>query len=497
MFVMARKWLICLILLSMAAALVMSSVWAQGGDNPVTTYELNMRTGPGGQYDTITILPPNTPLVLEARSEDISWVLGHTEDGAYRGWVAAVYLTYPLGYAAARLPVSGEIMNAPAQPAPQGQAPAESAPAQAAPSEAMAYTTYGLNVRSGPGTNYSAIAIVPGGTPLIPEARNGDASWVLAHTTDGATRGWLASLYLRFVGVSAASLPYSQETVNVPAGGGASNVPSTTGGVYDGIVMGSFDPSTVSGIDLAAVPIVGQSTATARALFLKGRDMGRDPNVLAKVGDCSTEHWYFLKQLSWGQYDLGQYSNLQDVIGHFGESFAYDSLASHNGYNANSVMDPGWADPTMCQSGESPLLCEYRMHNASVAVIMFGTSDLLSMSAYEFDFYMREIVRLTEEQGVIPILSTFPGNLNFPNHTILYNQIVVRIAMDNDLPLINLWLALESLPNHGLESDGFHLDLPPGDTSCVFVGDNLQNGYPTRNLVTLQTLDAVWRGAMQ
>jgi uncharacterized protein YraI len=498
--VMVRKWLLCLVLVSLATAPVMPSVWAQSGDNPVTTYQLNMRTGPGGQYDTITILPPNTPLVLEARSEDISWVLGHTEDGVYRGWVAAVYLTYPLGYAAARLPVSGEIMNAPAapaQPAPQGEAPAESAPAPAAPGEAMVYTTYQLNVRSGPGTNYSAIAVVPGGVSLIPEARNGDASWVLAHTPDGATRGWLASLYLRFVGVSAANLPYSQETINVPAGGSSGNVPSTTGGVYDGIVMGSFDPATVSGIDLAAVPIVGQSTGTARALFLKGRDMGRNPNVLAKVGDCSTEHWYFLKQLSWGQYDLGQYSNLQGVVDHFSESFAYDSLASHNGYNANSVMDPAWADPTMCQSGESPLECEYRVHNASVAVIMFGTSDLLSMSAYEFDFYLREIVRLTEEQGIIPILSTFPGNMNFPNHTILYNQIVVRIAMDNDLPLINLWLALESLPNHGLESDGFHLDLPPGDTSCVFVGDNLQNGYPTRNLVTLQTLDAVWRGAMQ
>ena len=119
------------------------------------------------------------------------------------------------------------------------------------------------------------------------------------------------------------------------------------------------------------------------------------------------------------------------------------------------------------------------------------------MSAYEFDFYLRDIVRITEEQGIVPILSTFPGNLNFPNHTVLYNQIVVRIAMDNDLPLINLWLALETLPNHGLESDGFHLDLPPGDTSCNLGGDNLQNGYPMRNLVTLQTLDAVWRGAMQ
>jgi len=79
---------------------------------------------------------------------------------------------------------------------------------------------------------------------------------------------------------------------------------------------------------------------------------------------------------------------------------------------------------------------------------------------------------------------------------VLYNQIVVRVAMDNDIPLINLWRALESLPNHGLESDGFHLDLPPGDTSGVFTADNLQNGYPMRNLVTLQTLDVVMRGAM-
>jgi formylmethanofuran dehydrogenase subunit E-like metal-binding protein len=74
---------------------------------------------------------------------------------------------------------------------------------------------------------------------------------------------------------------------------------------------------------------------------------------------------------------------------------------------------------------------------------------------------------------------------------------VVKIAMDNDIPLINLWLALESLPNHGLEMDGFHLDEPPDARSCYLVGDYLQNGYPVRNLVTLQTLDAVWRGAMQ
>jgi hypothetical protein len=69
--------------------------------------------------------------------------------------------------------------------------------------------------------------------------------------------------------------------------------------------------------------------------------------------------------------------------------------------------------------------------------------------------------------------------------------------LDNDIPLINLWLALESLPNHGVEADGFHLGEQPNDNSCYLTEDYLRYGYPVRNLVTLRTLDNVWRGAMQ
>src|SRR5690606_23543873 len=100
------------------------------------------------------------------------------------------------------------------------------------------------------------------------------------------------------------------------------------------------------------------------------------------------------------------------------------------------------------------------------------------------------------ELGVIPVLSTFPGNLNFWNHTILYNKIVVKLAREYDVPLINLWLALEAVPNHGLEPDGFHLGEPLDDPANL-EGPNLQTGYPMRNLVTLQTLDAIWRGVMR
>ncbi|MCZ7539605.1 MAG: SGNH/GDSL hydrolase family protein [Anaerolineae bacterium] len=185
------------------------------------------------------------------------------------------------------------------------------------------------------------------------------------------------------------------------------------------------------------------------------------------------------------------------MINHFGESLAYDGEATHNGFNANAVLMSMWANPAACQEGESPLECEFRLHRPSVAIIMFGTSDLLVMSPAQFNTFMRQIVDDSIEAGVIPILSTFPGNLGFWKETILYNQIVVRIALDYDIPLINLWLALESLPNHGLEPDGFHLGEPPYGASCTLTDPYLSTGYTTRNLVTMQTLDAVWRGAMQ
>jgi uncharacterized protein YraI len=468
---------------------------AQDGGDASTTYQLNMRAGAGTNYDIMATLPAGTPVILEARNGDTSWVLGHTVDNAHRGWLASLYLTYQPGYAAVRLPVSSEVLNAPAQPAADDAPPAEELPAAAPTGGVGAFTNYQMNVRSGPGTNHSALGQIAANTGLVLEARNSDTSWVLFHTEDGAMRGWVSTLYLRF-SVSAASLPVSNETI-APAGPGPGSGDADTSANYGGINMGGFDPARVADIDLAAYPVVGRATGRARAIFLDGQSKGRNPNVVTSVGDCSSEHWAFLSPFAWGEYNLGGYGNLQPAIDHFGQSLAIDSQADHNGFNANAVLAPEWAYPGVCQTGENPLQCEFRVNNPSVAVIMFGTSDLLVMTPAEFDFFMREIVRQTIDAGVIPILSTFPGNMGFWDRTILYNQIVVRIALDNDIPLINLWLALESLPNHGLEPDGFHLGETPYGTACVLTAPYLQNGYPVRNLVTMQTLDAVWRGAMQ
>jgi hypothetical protein len=63
--------------------------------------------------------------------------------------------------------------------------------------------------------------------------------------------------------------------------------------------------------------------------------------------------------------------------------------------------------------------------------------------------------------------------------------------MEYDLPLWNFWLALQPLPDHGLQPDDAHI------TWGYNLFDEpleMERGWPIRNLTALQSLDAVWRG---
>lgn len=246
-------------------------------------------------------------------------------------------------------------------------------------------------------------------------------------------------------------------------------------------------------IDLTAYPILGTTTYTAQMTFRRGQRLGRDPHVLSKVGDCNSAEWLFLYPFGEGRYRLGPYPELQSVVAHYQDSLAYRSYAAHNGLNVMAVHEPLWADPKVCQAGETPLTCEYRLHNPSVAVIMFGTNDMLVLTPEQFDRNLRRVIVQTLQAGIVPILSTFPRHLPHPERSIRYNQLVVRVALDLNIPLINLWLALEPLPSHGIDDDGYHLNGPLTGAGDFASAANLQTGYPLRNLVTLQTLEGLWR----
>jgi hypothetical protein len=268
-------------------------------------------------------------------------------------------------------------------------------------------------------------------------------------------------------------------------------------------VLGQFDPASVRDIKLADYPIVPAISPAMREVYQAGLQQGNNPNVFAKLGDCMTENPYFLGPYSAGQYDLGEYTSLKPVIDRFighptrgqdwdKDSFATVGLASASGFNVAAPLDATWADPKWCQASESPLACEYRVTKPSIAIIMFGTNDVNYTDAATYDFYLRTIISETLGRNIVPILNTFPTRPEDPQKSLLLNQIVVRVAQDYDIPLVNLNRALEQLPNHGVNpQDTTHLTTPPDERVDVFTPENLQTGFTVRNLVTLQALEAV------
>lgn len=363
-----------------------------------------------------------------------------------------------------------------------------------AQSDPDAWTTALINVRAGPGTGYAVLSQFQPETALAVLARSPDYGWLLAVAVDRGVRGWVASGYVTFrAGFAVDRLPVS----DAPLDETAAALPPETLPQYEIVAMygtGDVVRTLAARIDLDAYPLIPEATATARRIYRQGQARGRDPHAIAKVGDCNSVGYVFLHPFGEGRYELGDYSALQPVIDHFGASFTVLTRAAHNGMNAAAVLDPLWANPNACQPGESPLACEYRLHNPAFAVIMFGTNDLLALDAEQFDRSLRRVAVETMQAGIVPILSTFPRHLALPERSILYNQIVVRVAHDYNLPLINLWRALEPLPDHGIAADGFHLSGPLTGAGDFATPANLRTGFPLRNLLTLQALDAVWRG---
>jgi uncharacterized protein YraI len=99
------------------AAMLLLSVVDQGAvraeaPNAWATVQINLRSGPGTQFAALGTLPVNTPLVLEARNTDTSWVLVHTVDRTLRGWAKTTLLKISRDVSVYHLPGSDEQVTA-------------------------------------------------------------------------------------------------------------------------------------------------------------------------------------------------------------------------------------------------------------------------------------------------------------------------------------------------------------------------------------------------
>jgi hypothetical protein len=231
--------------------------------------------------------------------------------------------------------------------------------------------------------------------------------------------------------------------------------------------------------------VVPTLSARARQVLLDGASKGANPRAFAKVGDCETITDWFLVDFDRGArfYDLGPYRSLQKVIDYYAGSFQRKSAASARGFTAASALTAWWADPKVCKVGETPLACEYRLQKPAAAFIMLGTNDVNHKATFEAN--LRKILEQTLELGILPVLVTKADNLEGDQ---MLNRTIVKLAYEYDLPVWNYWLAVQPLPDHGLQPDGAHLT----HASNTF-GDPIAmlSAWPVRNLTALQVLEAL------
>lgn len=121
-------------------------------------------------------------------------------------------------------------------------------------------TSYKLNVRRGPGTNFAIITKLNTGDVVnLTGYRNGDATWVQVALPNGTT-GWVSALYIR------TSIPISGLIPLTPTTPGP-NPPPSTGGTGT-VITGMLNVRTGPGVGYAAFTTVSNGATVT----LLGRD---------------------------------------------------------------------------------------------------------------------------------------------------------------------------------------------------------------------------------
>jgi len=237
------------------------------------------------------------------------------------------------------------------------------------------------------------------------------------------------------------------------------------------------------------LPVIPQVSKNVKSIYQRGLALNNNPNAYSKIGDCGSTPAWFLGDFDRGPeyYELGEFTQLMEVIQEFQGSHERTSLGARAGFNAPSLFVSLWSDIEHCQPDEGPLECEYRVHQPIAAFIMLGANDIWHPDKFEPS--MRKIIEYSINNGVIPILSTKADNQEKDGSI---NLTIARLAQEYDIPMINFWRAVQDLPDKGLQEDGVHLTWGKNDFSDP---KYLKTAWTIRNLTALQTLDAVWRTA--
>lgn len=344
------------------------------------------------------------------------------------------------------------------------------------PDAALNVTAYQrVLVYAGPGTTFQQVAPLNAGVPAVIVERNATGTWVRLQRLDQGNvvmDGWVVSAYLNLD----PALDFGAVPVNT--------------------ALADADPTNEPSESLKrlmAVPVIPTIDPLMLSVVQQGAALGNNPQGVSKVGDSTVANEQYLQPLGADQIELGAYQYLAQTAAWYRESAAQTGAAAHVGLTTLVIFDPFWADKSLCQPGETPLACEFRVKRPSVALIMFGGNDVKHVDEVTFANQLRRIVDESITAGVIPVLFTFSYNpaAELWPQAVNLNLAVIEVGAEKQVPVVNLWLAAHILPEYGLDVDQTHLK-NSGFGFIKFTGGNEAfYGVTLQNLLALRVLDSV------
>jgi N-acetylmuramoyl-L-alanine amidase len=229
--------LLALLLLPASQALALgptaaAPLYSVTGTAVVNTGALNVRSGPGVGYSIVATLTTGQSVTLIGRNAHGSWAQIRTSVGT-EGWVNAGYLLSNI--AISSLPVTDAGMPT------------------------AVVNTGVLNVRSGPGVGFGAVAVTYQGYVVNLLGRNANATWAKVQLPTGV-QGWVNASLIH-TSVPLGNLPNLDGTPSVPGGTavvatGALNVRSGPGVGYSVVAVISYGQT---------VTLIGRNSAVTWA----------------------------------------------------------------------------------------------------------------------------------------------------------------------------------------------------------------------------------------
>lgn len=264
----------------------------------------------------------------------------------------------------------------------------------------------------------------------------------------------------------------------------------------DGLTGGE---ATLGG-QLANYPIVPAISGRAVAIYNRAIAAGRNPQHFIQIGDSNSASQAYLGLIGQGNYSLGSYGYLQSTISYFMgggiNSFTEKQQTAQSGNFTTTIIDPIFGNPNFCP-GKSMLDCEIDRTNPSIAIIYLGAADRQSLGHGAYYNALLLIVDKLVANDILPILTLMPTKPH-PQRAELtgmeFNMIMLDIAGQYGIPVINMWAAVRNLPEYGMENDLLHFTYS-GTPFLNFAGEENEWGYTRWNLEVLKTLTALRRAA--